>query len=957
MKQGKKMKKIFLGTLLVFAANIIFAQFTPIPLDKLCNRELVDNTPESDGKGGWTDQGKDNSLSGFPTGKVEFESIPFLIPEKGNAGIMFSGKKLQHLNLLSEVSIDIPKNAKGPSIYLLAVSVWGSPEGKEAAKVIANFANGESEEFSIKYEEHVSNFWWDKKERPKSVVAWSGKNGMGVDICVYLIPLTPKYVTGTSPSKITIKADTSNDASFVLLGLTTGTKTAKEILPPPLSWKDWEDNGTEGWFTISNKYDDAKVPAPWEESFEIFKNPAGSLGWTITKGENFEFEKAPGKPVRFKGITICGAGFHPFQSQAEQYAKILRKFGFNQVRYHSIFDVLLEEKGGFKIPEYNKSRLDKFDKYFAELKKQGIYVRASALFSTRWSAELGVKDAEKIPTLNNVQYTFDEKHQELYLKALKAFLEHKNPYTGLRYADDPAFHMFKIVNESSLFFNSATGLPGYYALKFQDKYNQWLKNKYGNHIKLHDNWQVEGQVSPLAASESLDKGTIAILAHYELATMPGKYKKRAQDQTKFFYETEYNWFKKVRDLVISTGSKALVQGSSWGGPGYLQEIQSAVNAQFDFHGKHTYWLHPHGGWTPEVALFPNKPIVYHPLENMLLCAYQHVSGLPFVITEWNFCYPNDYTLDAAPFMAIYGALQNIAANNRFVADLPEFGSRKNNFFSMFNSPSGIATEPISYYIYVRGDVQQAPLIYTNSIAGEKLHDPSRAEKKRKTAESENRFYMKFGGQDVPIETMLVGSVRLTLDEKKYPPLWKQDIFEKNFDEKNKIIKSATGEVEWDYGKGQIRVNSPKTRLVLGFLGSENQFGSLKIKTSKAYGLVGLSSIDNVPLEESSKILLTVSGRDRNSGQLLQYLQRNGKIVDKYESFCMKKVGGPPLIYEPIEVELSLKNSKDGDWKLIPLDLSGRPRTEKITDVKVSGGVLSAKISNKDYEALNFVLQK
>ncbi|HRR28626.1 MAG TPA: hypothetical protein P5270_04625, partial [Victivallales bacterium] len=486
------------------------ADFTPIPLEKFCNRELVDNTPEGDGKGGWTDQGKDNSLTGFPTGKVEFKGIPFIIPSSGNAAIMFAGNKLRHLNLLSEISIDIPANTKGNNIYLLAVSAWGAPADKEAAKLIAKFTNGESEEFPIIYQQHVSNFWWDGKDLQKSVVAWKGKNGLGVDICAYLIPLSPKYVTNDATiSKITIKADTSLDPSLAILGLTIGTKTAKEILPPPMSWKAWEDNNTDGWFTISNKYDDASTPAFWEEAFDFFKNPAGSLGWTVAKGENFEFEKAPGKPVKFKGITICGAGFYPFKTQTEQYAKILRKFGFNQVRYHSIFDVLLEEKGGFKIPEYNKSRLDKFDKYFADLKKAGIYVRASALFGTRWAPETGVKDADKIPSLNNVQYIFDEKHQELYLKALRAFFEHKNPYTGLRYADDPAFHMFKIVNESSLFFNSTSGLPGYYAVKFQDKYNDWLKKKYKNDIKLLDAWQVKGESTPLSSSESLSKGTIA----------------------------------------------------------------------------------------------------------------------------------------------------------------------------------------------------------------------------------------------------------------------------------------------------------------------------------------------------------------------------------------------------------------------------------------------------------------
>lgn len=949
------MRTLLAVAVLTMFSTVMFGDFTPVPIDKLCNRDLIDNTPEGDGKGGWTDQGKENSLTGFPRGKVKFEGIPFSIPKSGNAAVMFGGKKLSPSlkGLASEVSVDVPKSAKGGNVYLLALSVWGAPENIEAAKVTVTYANGEKEDFSLKYQREIAD-WWSGAELPKAVFAWRGENGAGANVGVYLVPLTAKYVLNSAARKINIKANTAADPSLVILGITVGDKIAKKVLPSPLAWKDWSGNSTEGWFTITSKYDDASQPAPWETSFDALNRPAGSLGWTLAKGENFEFAKAPGKPVRFKGVTACGSGFFPFTSQAEQYAKILKKYGFNQIRFHSIFDTLLVNKGGYIVPELNEARMKKFDKYFSELKKAGIYVRASALFSGKWAKETGVEAFDKIPSLNNTQYTFDEKHQELYLKSLKLFLEHKNPFTGLKYAEDPAFHMFKVVNESSLFFNSPIQFPGYYNLKIQDKYNNWLKNKYGNDIKLRDAWQVKGEKNPLASSESLTQGTISLMATHSMANCP-KYKvNRAMDQTKFYYETENAWFQKVYKLVRSTGSKALVQGSSWGGPGYLQEIQSAVNANLDYHGKHTYWLHPHGGWVAESALFPNLPIVKHPKDHLLQGAYQHISGKPFVITEWNFCFPNDYSLDAAPFMAIYGALQNIAANNRFVIDLPELGTRKRDFFSMFNSPTGLAVEPMSYYLYVRGDLQTAPVIYRNSIAGNKLHDPLR-KKGVKANISENRFYMLFDPQTIPMEAMLVGGVRLTLDEKKYPPIWDEKKFKSCFDEKNKTVKSVTDEILWNYGKGFILVKTPKTRGILGFLDGDYDNGPLKMDISKAYGVVNMSSIDNLPLEKSSKILLTVTGRERNSGQTLQELCRDGKKIDKYESVRMGTVGGPPLIYEPLELNFSLKTDQNGKWNLVPLDLAGRKKQAK--SLNATGGVLKGQVSNKEFQSLNFILEK
>ncbi len=959
----QKMKRLFFGIAILssqlFISTAVFAQnnFTPVPLDSVCNRDIVDDTPEGDGKGGWSDQGKDNCLDKFPRGKTTLKDIPFQIPEKGNSCIMFKGQKLSKLSgLANDVTIKVPAGAKGNNFYLLACFVWGAKEGEGAADLTVKYTDGGTDEQRMVYGRHVGG-WWGPSDLPKAVVAWKGKNGQGADVGVYLIPYSPKKSTNADISEIKITGNDKIDGSLAILGLTVGTKKADDVLPPPLVWKDWEDNGTDGWFTIPAKYDDASQPAPWDDAFEFFKQPAGSLGWTVASGENLEFEKAPGKPVRFKGICATGAGFFPFVAEADKYAKILRKYGFNQVRFHSLLDTLMVTKGDFIIPELNKARMEKFDKYFASLKEQGIYVKISGTFGARWAQETGVEAFDKIGSLNNTQYTFDEKHQELYLKALKLFLEHVNPYTKLSYANDPAFNMYKVVNESSLFFNQPSTLPGVYALKFQDKYNAWLKKKYGNDIKLIEAWMMPNEAKPIGEIESLDKGTVAILANYDMASCKTSYRKRVTDQTIFFYETETAWFKKVEAMIRTTGSKIMVQGSSWGGPGHLQEIQSAVSNNFDFVGKHTYWLHPQGGWSPEAALFPNEPVVKHAPDHLLQCAYQHVAGKPFAVTEWNFCFPNDYTLDAAPFMAAYGALQNINANHRFNIDLPELSTAKRNFFGIFDNPSGLATEPMSYFMYVRGDVKPAPVIYQNCIAGDKLFDPER-KKNISQKNSDNRFFMLFDPQAVPNEAMLVGGVRLSLDEKKYPAIWDEKTYQKCMDEKAKTVTSATGEISWNFGDGNIQIRTPKTRGFIGFTeGKSYDNGPLKMKLSKAYGVIGFCSLDNKPLEESSRILVTVAARDRNSGQTLMYLSQGGKKIDGYQSFKMGKVGTAPFIYEPLEVDFTLKTASKAKWNVVPVDISGKLMADKKIAVSSDGSSISGKISNKACTAMNFILSE
>lgn len=952
---------IAIGVSAAIAASSANAGFEPIQLGKLCNKTLIDDTPEGDGKGGWTDQGKDNSLTGFPTGSVELKGIPFKIPANGPAAVVFDGKKLSATfkDLPGELKIDTPSLSPHQALYLLAVGVWNCPKDAKAADVTITFDGGSKQSAALSYGNHLSG-WWGPQEVAKGVIAWKGKNGRGAEIGVYLVPIAlttaDKGIRSIAIKADKPAADKPDGGSLVILGVTAGDKKAADILPAKLTWKAWDGNGVDGWFPIECKYDEANVPAPWEDAFDFFKTPAGSLGWTVANGENLEFEKAPGVPVRFKGLTTCGPGFHPSLALAKRYASVLRKYGFNQVRFHSLFDTLLKQEGEFCLPELNPSRMEKFDKLFFELKQAGIYTKLSGHFSCRWARSTGVEATEKLPSLHNAYYTFDEKHQELYLTAFKLFLEHVNPHTKLRYVDDPAFNMYKVVNESSLFFNSFETLPGFYAVKLQDRYNEWLKKKYGTDGKLLQAWRVEGEANPFnVGTESLGGGTVALLGVSDLSSCSAKHRKRATDQTRFYYELESSWFEKVRDTVRALGGKTLVQGSSWGGPGHLQEIQTALNTRLDFVGKHTYWLHPHGGWTAAAALFSNEPIFTHPLDHMLTCAYQHVAGKPFAITEWNFCYPNDYTVEAAPFMAAYGAMQNINANHRFVMGAPELASSKSGFFDMFASPGGMGVEPLSYFLYVRGDVKPAPVIYENCLSDDLLHNPDRKKGQKKNT-SENRFYMKFDPQAVPDDAMLVGGVRLSFDEKKFPPVWDEKAYASHHDKAAKTLTSVTGELVWDYGRGNTLVKTPKSRAVMGFLDGVNyKHEGLSFTLGKAYGVVSFCSIDNKPLEESSRILLTLVGRDRNSNQELERLMQGDEPVKSAECFRVGKIGGSPLIMEPVEIDFALKTAKSGPWSVTPLDAAGRPMNDKKSELAVAGGALKGKLSNKTTGAFNFII--
>ena len=933
------------------------ADTRPIPLDRAANRAFVDTTPGEDGRGGWTDQGPNNSLTGFPTGTVSFEGIDFAIPEGGDQALLFAGD--QRPDLPRQHVVTAPTGATGDHLYILATAAWGGSDYALAAKIRVEYVSGRSETIQLVYSEHLSG-WWKPKAATRARIAWTGRNGGGQSIGAYLSAHPLRLGDEETIQQLVFESPEDAQPVLAVLGLAVGDVPAAEVIPPAPSWEDWEGNDMADWFELPLEYDKLQQPAYWERAFGAFERPAGSLGWTVAQGEDLYFERDTENEIRFHGIAATGSFFTPSNYMAERHAKAIRKYGFNQVRFHSIFDVLLKERDGYKIPEFHPDKLARFDNIFAALKKAGIYVKPSMLFSTLWHPDL-VPQGDKLRKLNNTQYYYNAEHQELYLQTIRKFLNHRNPHTGLRYADDPALNMFKIVNESSLFFNTTDSVPGHYRLELQSNYNHWLRERYGSPLTLLEAWAVKGANRPLNSEESLSRGTVALLPITELASVQARHRNRSADQTQFYYELEQAWGGRVVDAIRATGSRTLVQLSSWGGPGHLQEIQSLSNASdlFDFHGKHGYWLHPHGGWSPPEVNFGNRSIFKQPEKNLLYSFYQHAQDTPFAVTEWNFTYPNDYVNEAGPLMAAYGALQNISATHRFNLTSPEKPNRMGAIFNVFHQIGGLMVEPMAYFMFVRGDVRPAPVVFRNAMDTEELHDPMRKRDDGEFQESKNRFYMNFAGQGVPNRTLYVGGVRLSDDPDQHPDIWKPEQVLPRIDRETGITRSITGELLWDENRGHARVMTPKTKALMGAFdnGTYREEG-LTMRLNDAYGVVGFSSLDDRPLRESENILLSLVGRQRNSGQFYRYFNTHGaEGYDPEEAFSLESVGHAPILMEPAAVQFELETTRtDGRWVLGPLDLNGYARPGDAVELKVEDGMLHGTVSNKAFQTTNFVLR-
>jgi hypothetical protein len=215
------------------------------------------------------------------------------------------------------------------------------------------------------------------------------------------------------------------------------------------------------WFPLLAD-EDVFSPASITDMSQLIEAPAGKYGPVVAKGSELVFAQRPDQPVKFWG---CGANADlasSTQEQRQQRIRYLRKHGINAVRQHPLFDEV--SRGGKVEPKL----LDGYDQWFAELKKAGIYTTWSVFYhfpitaGDGYGAELfaeldamgdrgsGLRDSYGLITISPELWA-------IRTKVLLTLLNHRNPYTGLRYADDPALLCVEFQNEDSVFFWNPLG--------------------------------------------------------------------------------------------------------------------------------------------------------------------------------------------------------------------------------------------------------------------------------------------------------------------------------------------------------------------------------------------------------------------------------------------------------------------------------------------------------------------
>jgi hypothetical protein len=714
---------------------------------------------------------------------------------------------------------------------------------------------------------------------------------------------------------------------------------------------------TKDWIPFIPRKEDVDASGILDASHFIEK-PGGQHGFLKQDGKgNFVFED--GTKARFLGGQVPT---FPDKEDAEWIVKWMRRYGLNYGRTH-----------GFGLP--SDENWDKMDYFLYQCKQEGIYLVLTPVYWTEF--EIEDPEGNKVKTSSHIILFFNDNMEQAVRDLWKSFYTHKNPYTGLCYKDDPTLVAFEFKNEDSPFWALSwikRDLPVFWK-EIQRQYSEFLKDKYQSTAALRNAWTLEGFPSALAQDESLEKENIDLFEmagwHVEQNDEDIGFRPRKSDQTRFLHKKLTEFYARSYKYLRDLGCKQAICGSNWRGHSYSMRFVLEADSHLDFIDQHDYFDHPQGGWRTSEAVHHNQSMLKSPQAGLIgNLAPRQVINRPYTVSEWNIGAWNEHVMEAPFTMISVGLLQGWDGLIHFVL-VPrrppkEYPILNDQYFNVGENPSVI----LQYYtlarMWHRQDISEAEPVFIRRIAPSELYMPSAIPSKF----FPEAFMLTFG-EEVPEKNeyghmlAVVGKVGNEFVSQPTPHFEAKGISE-YLKQDEKVARSMSGELTWDWGQGYMLVNTEKTQAVCGYIGGISiAANAVTFKSSTSYGVVAVTTLDDdAMIRDSKHLLLTAVGRARNTGTLYGNAADRDKTTDRYASevqlppeqrVAVLELGGAPIITEPIKGQITIAVDHPEKAQIFLLDDLGN-RKEVIEPEITNSKLEIALPGNYSSRMLEIVIQ-
>ncbi|MBT4820065.1 MAG: hypothetical protein HON70_30430, partial [Lentisphaerae bacterium] len=539
------------------------------------------------------------------------------------------------------------------------------------------------------------------------------------------------------------------------------------------------------------------------------------------------------------------------------------------------FESRLVTRANGRSTELNPETLDQLDYLFAAFKKRGIYITAD-LFISRpvyageiWQGMKGNVDMSDFKMLVPVNETAF-RNWETFSRNL---MTHRNPYTGMTWAEDPALGWLSMINEGN-FGNKIGGIKGRVAEDWQRAWNAWLKAHYKDAAAIATAWGEDVMGEPSANTVPLPKN----------ATDDNR---RSRDFSEFLADVEAKMFARMkRFLTEELGTKALLTNMN----GWTNPLQAHLARQeYDYVDDHFYVDHPQfleQRWRLP-SRCPNTSPVAAGAPGGRGCAFTRLLDKPFTISEYNYSGPGRFRGVGGIITGCMGALQDWSVIWRFAyshSNKNLFEPGPSGYFDLVADPLNQAAERASLCLYLRGDMK--PASHTIAIAASRddlvgkdgasgrVSPPWNAlalvtkvgmSVTTESSKAPGDLVMRVGSPrdgELPLDPYAQDTGRKLVREMRKRG-WLKDT--NRTDLARKIHQSETEELTVDAPTDTLILNTPRTAGGYTPAGNTVEAGAVAVIVHETDATIWVSAVDDAPIASSKRLLITHLTDLQNTG--------------------------------------------------------------------------------------------
>jgi hypothetical protein len=648
---------------------------------------------------------------------------------------------------------------------------------------------------------------------------------------------------------------------------------------------------------------------------------AGTNGWVTARDGQF-FLSGSNDPVRFWAVNGPPSSIKE-PAELRRVARALAKRGVNLVRIHG---AVFNQEG-----EPDPAKVQHIIDIVEAMKLEGIYTHASIYFPLWFRpradlAWLPGYDGKKHPF---AALMFNPEFQARYRNWWDALLTTPGARSGKKLIEEPALMGAEIQNEDSFFFwtFSEQNIPDPQLSILESQFTDWLIKKYGSIEATLAKWN----------NQKVKRDTPTRLGFRPLWNIAHERTARDRDTAQFLLELQTRFYSESSQHLRKLGFKGLITASNWAtaSPEVLGPLEKLSYTTGDFLDRHGYFACFHKGENSEWSIRDNhtyshrSALRFDPIEagKPRLFVHPamdpHYDNKPSMISETTFTRPNRFRSEAPLYYAVYGALQDSDAIVHFAHDGADWKVKPNFWMQPWTlmSPAMMGQFPAAALIYRQGLVKTGDLVARVALSREDLlalkgtplpQDAAFDELRLKDVPADSEHNP---GQSLDPLLHYVGRSQVLFTNRTAVDL---NLPAKSIDHSARTVRSSTGELLLDYGRGTLTINAPAAQGISGNLAAlgETKLADLTISSDLDLAHIVLVSLDNQPIKTSSRILLQVMSEEQNSGWKSEPAEN--------QKLRITSIGRDPWTFKPITGSVRLHRPDASQLKVTTLDANGNP---------------------------------